>query len=204
MNATQGLGRRPLDVSTLPLDALTSAGYEWLCGPNATGFAWFHPRLVESLRPRQAYWLAMPDDVELDLNDEGDYALRPDLGARAFDVFGTANFFDFMPWQASVSYLVERGIDRAAGHTDGLVRRLVRASGRPGTRSRARSTTRASRSRCWRGRSAVDEEPLHRPEQGSSPPRDVGEPGEVVRLVLGEPAPEPVDDLGRVALELLR
>ena len=125
VNATQGLGRRPLDVSALPLDALTSAGYKWLCGPYATGFAWFHPRLVESLRPRQAYWLAMPDDVELDLNDEGDYELRPDLGARAFDVFGTANFFDFMPWRASVSYLVERGIERTAEHTDALVRRLV-------------------------------------------------------------------------------
>ena len=79
VNATQGLGRRPLDVTKLPLDALTCAGYKWLCGPYATGFAWFHPRLVESLRPRQAYWLAMPNDVELDLNDEGDYELRPDL-----------------------------------------------------------------------------------------------------------------------------
>ena len=125
VNATQALGRRPLDVSELPLDALTCAGYKWLCGPYATGFAWFHPRLVESLTPRQAYWLAMPDDADLDLNDEGDYELRDDLGARAFDVFGTANFFDYMPWQASVEYLVDRGVERAAEHTDGLVRRLV-------------------------------------------------------------------------------
>jgi len=125
VNATQALGRRPLDVSELPLDALTCAGYKWLCGPYATGFAWFHPRLVESLTPQQAYWLAMPDDADLDLNDEGDYELRDDLGARAFDVFGTANFFDYMPWQASVEYLVDRGVERAAEHTDGLVRRLV-------------------------------------------------------------------------------
>jgi cysteine desulfurase / selenocysteine lyase len=125
VNATQGLGRRPLDVAELPLDALTCAGYKWLCGPYATGFAWFHPRLVESLRPRQAYWLAMPDDVELDLNDEGDYELRTDLGARAFDVFGTANFFDFVPWRASVAYLLRCGIERTAAHTDELVRRLV-------------------------------------------------------------------------------
>jgi selenocysteine lyase/cysteine desulfurase len=127
VNATQALGRRPLDVTELPVDALTCAGYKWLCGPYATGFAWFHPSLVESLRPRQAYWLAMPDDVELDLNDEGDYELRDDLGARAFDVFGTANFFDFMPWRASVDYLVGRGIAQAAEHTDRLVRRLVEA-----------------------------------------------------------------------------
>src|SRR5205085_1065829 len=125
VNATQALGRRPLGVSELPLDALACAGYKWLCGPYATGFAWFHPRLVESLTPRQAYWLAMPDDADLDLNDEGDYELRDDLGARAFDVFGTANFFDYMPWQASVEYLVDRGVERAAKHTDGLVRRLV-------------------------------------------------------------------------------
>jgi cysteine desulfurase / selenocysteine lyase len=125
VNATQGLGRRPLDVTALPLDALTCAGYKWLCGPYATGFAWFHPRLVESLRPRQAYWLAMPDDVELDLNDEGDYELRNDLGARAFDVFGTANFFDFVPWRASVAHLLGCGIERTAEHTDGLVHRLA-------------------------------------------------------------------------------
>src|SRR5204862_560645 len=62
-------------------------------------------------------------------------------------------------------------------------------------------------------RSAVDHEALERPEQSSRPPRDVREAQEVVgqprlrfatpELLLGDRPPELVDDLRRLAGDLL-
>ena len=40
VNGSQGLGARPLDLSAAPVDAFTSVGFKWLCGPYGTGFAW--------------------------------------------------------------------------------------------------------------------------------------------------------------------
>ena len=50
--------------------------------------------------------------------------LRHDLGARAYDIFGTANFFNFMPWTA-LEYLLDKGIDNIANHDAALVERLI-------------------------------------------------------------------------------
>jgi cysteine desulfurase/selenocysteine lyase len=125
VNATQGIGARPLDVATTQVAAITSSGFKWLCGPYATGFAWIRPDVLETLEPTQAYWLALPDGVALDLDREGEHRLRDDLGARAFDVFGTANFLNFMPWAAAVEYLLEQGLDAIADHDQALVERLL-------------------------------------------------------------------------------
>ena len=38
VNGSQAIGARPLDVTNLPIDAVVSCGYKWLCGPYATGF----------------------------------------------------------------------------------------------------------------------------------------------------------------------
>jgi cysteine desulfurase / selenocysteine lyase len=139
VNATQGLGALPLDVRELPVAAITSSGFKWLCGPYATGFAWVRPDVLETMAPVQAYWLALPDGLDLDLNREGEHRLRDDLGARAYDVFGTANFLNFMPWAASLEYLLEQGIDAIAEHDQALVSTLV--EGLDGTRYRFVSPT---------------------------------------------------------------
>jgi selenocysteine lyase/cysteine desulfurase len=46
-------------------------------------------------------------------------------GAGKYDVFDTANFFNFKPWAASVEYLLERGIERIRKHNDRLVSQLI-------------------------------------------------------------------------------
>src|SRR5947209_4678781 len=55
VNATQALGRRPLDVSELPLDALTCAGYKWLCGPRLSIDVASHPDPEENPPARGAH-----------------------------------------------------------------------------------------------------------------------------------------------------
>jgi selenocysteine lyase/cysteine desulfurase len=124
VNASQALGARPFDAS-LPVDAVLGVGFKWLCGPYGTGFVWVRPELLRSLHCRQAYWLAQmtADDLGKD-----DMEVRLPSGpptARAFDVFGTANFFNFKPWAASVEYLLGLGVERVAAYDQGLVQRLL-------------------------------------------------------------------------------
>lgn len=123
VNASQALGVRPLDVSSVPVDAVTSVGWKWLCGPYATGFCWMRPELRESLQYNQAYWLAM--QTADDLSKDEEVYLRSGLGARKYDVFGTANFFNFFPWLASLEYVLEKGIESIRVHDDRLVSRFL-------------------------------------------------------------------------------
>jgi selenocysteine lyase/cysteine desulfurase len=123
-NCSQAIGTRPLDLSRTPVDAITCVGFKWLCGPYGTGFAWIRPALRETLEYNQAYWLAMQTSEDLGGEDRA-VALRTDLGARRYDVFGTANFFNYKPWTAAVEYLLDRGIDAVAAHNDRLVSRFI-------------------------------------------------------------------------------
>ena len=127
VNATQGLAALPFEPATLDLAAICCSGFKWLCGPYATGFAWIRPELREQMLPVQSYWLALPEGEALDLGSEGEMVPRTGLGARALDVFGTANFACFMPWLASVEYLLELGPERIAAHDARLVEELLRA-----------------------------------------------------------------------------
>jgi cysteine desulfurase/selenocysteine lyase len=123
VNGSQAVGASPVDLADTPVDALVSCGFKWLCGPYATGFCWLHPDLVASLVYRPAYWLA--HQRQDDLGQQVSYQLRDDLGAAGFDVFGTANFLNFLPWTASVEYLTGTGVDRVAAWDQALVERLL-------------------------------------------------------------------------------
>jgi cysteine desulfurase/selenocysteine lyase len=123
VNASQGIGARPLDVANTPIDAVVSCGYKWLCGPYGTGFTWLHPDLLAQLRPQQAYWLAMHAGRGLD--QMRDTTLRHDLGVRAYDTFCTADFFDVLPFTAAVELILNVGVDVIAAHDQRLVHQLL-------------------------------------------------------------------------------
>lgn len=125
LNVTQGLGALPFDIRRHPVAAISCSGFKWLCGPYATGFAWIRPDVLQTMHPVQAYWLARPDGVDLDLNREGEHRLREDLGARGYDVFGTANFLNFIPWAAALEYLLAQGIEAIADHDQALTGQLI-------------------------------------------------------------------------------
>lgn len=134
VNGSQGVGSLALDVGTLPVDALACCGFKWLCGPYGTGFLWLRRRLLERLACNRAYWLPRQRGRTLDdmrdpgLVRDGDLirdAVPGDLGAARFDVFGTANFLNFVPWTRALEYLLEVGIDRIVAWNSGLVDRLA-------------------------------------------------------------------------------
>jgi cysteine desulfurase / selenocysteine lyase len=124
LNVSQALGARRFSVASAPVDAVTGVGFKWLCGPYGTGYCWIRPELRESLEYNQAYWLSMQTADDL-AKEPGAPVLRSDLGARRYDVFGTANFFNFKPWTASIEYLLSQGLENIEGYDQLLVTRLV-------------------------------------------------------------------------------
>ncbi|MGH2702663.1 MAG: aminotransferase class V-fold PLP-dependent enzyme [Actinomycetota bacterium] len=125
LNATQAVGARPLDVGELPVDAVVTCGFKWLCGPYGTGFAWLRRALLDTLDLNHSYWLARQTEPGLDFGQaDRDAAERPE-GGRRYDVFGTANFFNFVPWTAALDYLLELGVERIAAHDQALVQAIV-------------------------------------------------------------------------------
>jgi len=123
VNASQALGARPIDVAATPVDAVACCGYKWLCGPYGTGFCWLHPALLDQLRPRQAYWLAMHAGRGLD--QMRDTTIRDNLGVHAFDVFCPASFGTTLPWIASLRLLLAAGVENIAAWDQQLVGRLL-------------------------------------------------------------------------------
>lgn len=124
VNVSQALGVRPLDVATAPVDAVVCVGWKWLCGPYATGFCWIRPALRAQLACHQVYWLSMltADDLA---RSPLDLTLKPDAGARQFDIFGTANFLNFNALSESIAFLLEAGIAAAGTYDAALVDRLI-------------------------------------------------------------------------------
>jgi cysteine desulfurase / selenocysteine lyase len=54
-----------------------------------------------------------------------EYELRDDVGAARYDVFGTANFLNFMTWTASIEYLLDKGIAAVRAYDETLVEQLI-------------------------------------------------------------------------------
>jgi cysteine desulfurase/selenocysteine lyase len=131
VNGSQGIGARPLDVSRVDVDAISACGFKWLCGPYATGFVWLSPAILGRLDYPQPHWLRLQLKAAasrgLDLNRELDYSLGDETTADAHDVFCAANFLNFMPWTASIEYLLDIGVNRIAHHDQALIDQLLSA-----------------------------------------------------------------------------
>jgi len=122
LNVSQALGAFPVDIGKMPVDALTCAGYKWLLGPYGTGFCWMTPALRETLRYQPAYWQQL-DEAQIVSTDDVRPIERHD--ARSFDVFAPANFFNYVPWRASIDYLLGIGLKRVCEHNRFLVDQVI-------------------------------------------------------------------------------
>lgn len=143
LNGSQGVGSIPISVGELPVDALISVGFKWLCGPYGTGLCWLRPELFDQLVPKKLYWLNAISEDELSAERLDLEAISPSRVGR-HDIFGTANFFNFVPFAAAVELILERGVQPIFEYDQALVARLLEGlpdsfdviSGRePGTRS---------------------------------------------------------------------
>lgn len=118
LNAAQGMGTRELDVRRTPVDAVTSCGYKFLCGPYGTGFLWVSPALRDTLEPLHTYWLPnvwnRPGGLQ-----QYDVKLRGT--AQVHEIGCPANFFNYVPWIASLEYLLSIGVPAIARYNQSLV-----------------------------------------------------------------------------------
>jgi selenocysteine lyase/cysteine desulfurase len=124
VNASQALGTRPIDVTRASVDAVTCAGWKWLCGPYGTGFCWISPALRDRLQRQKAYWLTTQTADDLG-NEIIDPVVPEELTARSLEIFAPANFFNFKPWAAAVEFLLAGGIERIRDHNDTLIDDLI-------------------------------------------------------------------------------
>ena len=123
VNGSQAVGAFEVNVADLPVDAIVCAGYKWLLGPYATGFCWLKTEVRGRLDYPQAYWTAMMDAASL--NSSAEIVLKDNHLARRYDVFATANFFNYVPWKASIEYLAGIGIGQVARHNKTLVDQII-------------------------------------------------------------------------------
>ncbi len=123
VNVSQSAGTMSLNVPAMGADAVVCAGYKWLCGPYGTGFCWMKPTLRERLILNQAYWIPFLSAEEL--KEEGALKLKELKTSRKFDVFGTANFFNFVPFKASIDYWLNLGLDNVRRYHDELIDQII-------------------------------------------------------------------------------
>ncbi len=123
LNLSQAAGAFEVDLSQWEVDAVVCAGYKWLLGPYGTGFCWIRKEIRQQLNYAQNYWISLMNEGTL--NTEGPIDLKEDHSARRYDVFGTANFFNYVPWRASIDYLTRLGLDNVEKHNQALVDHMV-------------------------------------------------------------------------------
>ena len=85
---------------------------------------WLRPELFDVLRPTKLYWLSALTAEDLAAPSLDLESVTPRRTGR-LDVFGTANFFNFVPFTAALELLLELGIDEVAAYVDGLVASLL-------------------------------------------------------------------------------
>lgn len=157
VDAIQGLGVIPLDLSRTPIDFLAADGHKWLLGPEGAGLLFIRQEHLETLRPTGigpnsigfsgSYLRPMEDYCDA----AGAYHVARPLqprelwpGARRFEG-GTTNAAGFLAFGASLELLLSFGINAIWSRLSDITEQLrqllhscgysVRSSHEPARRS---------------------------------------------------------------------
>ena len=122
LNGSQAIGYKEANVIRDKVDVIFSCGFKWLLGPYGTGFGYFSDKVLKSLDYNKVYWLDFIDSGLTDMQSIG-YIENPIT--KNYDVFGTANFLNFMSWTESVKYLLNVGINNIEKHNYSLIDTIV-------------------------------------------------------------------------------
>jgi selenocysteine lyase/cysteine desulfurase len=124
VDAIQGLGVLPLDVSKLGIDYLSADGHKWLLGPEGAGIFWVRRERVEELHAVGVGWHSVVGAWDF---SRIDFRLKPHAGRWES---GTLNVGGIVALGASLGLLLEAGIeavrDRVLALTDHLCGRAPR------------------------------------------------------------------------------
>ena len=113
VDAIQGVGHVPLDLSRTRVDVLACGGQKWLLSPWGSGFVYVRRELIGSLDPAITGWLAFEGTDDLSQLTRYDDTLRSD--ARRFELM-TLPYQDFAGLSTSLDLLLSLGVERIRDH----------------------------------------------------------------------------------------
>jgi cysteine desulfurase/selenocysteine lyase len=122
VDAIQGLGPLPLDVSVAPIDILSCGAQKWLLSPWGAAFVYVRRDLIDTLEPHDVSWLAVRGAD--DFNRLTDYDLTWRSDARRFE-FITLPYQDIGGMNASLELLHTLGAKAVAAHVESLAQQIV-------------------------------------------------------------------------------
>jgi cysteine desulfurase/selenocysteine lyase len=131
VDAIQGVGQLPLDLSRTAVDVLACGAQKWLLSPWGSGFVYVRRDLIGSLDPAITGWLAFEGTDDLTRLTLYDDTLRAD--ARRFELM-TLPYQDFAGLNASLDLLLSLGIERIRDHIRTLHQPVLEWAERSGAR----------------------------------------------------------------------
>jgi selenocysteine lyase/cysteine desulfurase len=122
VDAIQGLGQLPFDVSRVEVDILSSGAQKWLLSPWGSGFLYVRKALIPTLEPSMVSWMSFEGTDDFTTLCHYRDELRHD--ARRFELI-TLPFQDFVAMNESLDLLLQLGIPAIQRHLSTLQDRLV-------------------------------------------------------------------------------
>jgi len=127
IDAIQGVGQLPVDVTKTPVDILACGAQKWLLSPWGSGFVYVRRELVREMSPSITGWMAFEGTEDFTRLTEYRDTLRGD--ARRFELI-TLPYQDFAGMNASLGLLLSAGIQRIAEHLRALHAPVLAWAGR--------------------------------------------------------------------------
>ncbi len=131
VDAIQGIGQLPVDLSRTRVDVLACGAQKWLLSPWGSGFVYVHRDLIGSLDPAITGWLSFEGTDDLSRLTQYDDTLRAD--ARRFELM-TLPYQDFAGLNVSLDLLLSLGVDRIREHIRTLHQPVLAWAERSGAR----------------------------------------------------------------------
>jgi selenocysteine lyase/cysteine desulfurase len=129
VDAIQGIGQVPVDVSRVEVDVLACGGQKWLLSPWGSGFLYVRRELISRLSPPVTGWMAFEGTDDLTRLTAYSDRLRGD--ARRFELI-TLPYQDFAGMNASLGLILELGVERIEAHLQQLHQPVLTWAGRTG------------------------------------------------------------------------
>ncbi len=131
VDAIQGIGQLPVDLSRTRVDVLACGAQKWLLSPWGSGFVYVHRDLIGSLDPAITGWLSFEGTDDLSRLTQYDDTLRAD--ARRFELM-TLPYQDFAGLNVSLDLILSLGVDRIREHIRTLHQPVIAWAERSGAR----------------------------------------------------------------------
>lgn len=122
LDAIQGVGVLPLDLTATPVDFCAFGAHKWLLAPQGIGMLYAGPRVREILQPANVGWsgVAWHEDPQFD------YETPPLESAPRFEE-GTRSLIGIAGLEQSLLLLSEVGIENIADHLQTLTDHLAQS-----------------------------------------------------------------------------